>query len=74
MHRVFGLEPRQRLCHWEAMAKRTPKAGGFFIMAAILIGFGVGVVRGNVMAGVLAGTAVGTAVALLLWLFDRRRG
>lgn len=55
------------------MATRTPKAGGFFIMMAILAGLGIGIARGNAMEGVLAGTIIGIAAAVLLWLIDRRR-
>lgn len=49
------------------------KSGGFFIMAAILIGFAWGVAGGDPLRGTLIGTAVGIAVALLIWLADRRR-
>ena len=56
------------------MVRRTPKAGGFFIMLAILVGFGIGVARGNPLEGVLAGTAIGVVAAVLLWLIDRKRG
>jgi hypothetical protein len=55
------------------MAKRSPLAGGFFWMAAILIGTVSGVVAGNPMKGVLIGTAAGAAIALVLWLVDRSR-
>ena len=50
------------------------QSGGFFLMAAILIGFGWGVFGGDAMKGVLIGTGVGIAIALLVWLLDRRRG
>jgi hypothetical protein len=56
------------------MAKRNPVAGGFFLTAAILIGFAWGVAEGQAMAGVLAGTAVGVAIILIIWLVDRGRG
>jgi hypothetical protein len=55
------------------MAKRTPVAGGFFWMAAILIGAVGGIAAGNTMKGVLIGTAAGAVIALALWLIDRVR-
>ena len=55
------------------MASGNPKSGGFFLMAAILVGFGWGVAGGDVMKGVLIGTAVGIAIVLLVWLADLRR-
>jgi UDP-N-acetylmuramyl pentapeptide phosphotransferase/UDP-N-acetylglucosamine-1-phosphate transferase len=54
------------------MARHNPRAGGVFIMLAIIAGLVVGVLRGNPMEGVLAGTIVGVAAAVLLWLMDRR--
>ncbi len=54
--------------------KPTPKAGGFFWMAAILIGTAWGLAAGNPMAGVLIGTGVGAGLAILVWLADRVRG
>jgi hypothetical protein len=53
--------------------KRTPMAGGFFWMAAILIGTVWGVAAGNPMKGVLAGTAAGAGIAVIIWMLDRRR-
>ena len=55
------------------MAKRTPMAGGFLLMAGILIGAIWGVSAGNPMKGILIGTGVGIAIALLIWLVDSRR-
>ncbi len=55
------------------MTNSNPKAGGFFLMAAILIGFAWGVAGGDAMKGVLLGTAVGIAITLAIWLLDRRR-
>ena len=55
------------------MAKREPKAGGFWWMAAIVLGAAWGIAVGNPMKGVLAGTAAGAAIALAVWLLDRRR-
>ena len=56
------------------MATRSPKAGGFLWMAAILAGSAWGIAAGNPMKGVLAGTLAGAAVAVAVWLLDRRRG
>jgi hypothetical protein len=47
-------------------------AGGFFWMAAILIGAVWGVAAGNPMKGILIGTGAGAAVAAAVWLVDRR--
>lgn len=58
------------VCHAPPM-KRTPKAGGFLWMVAILVGTVAGVAAGNAMAGVLIGTAAGAALAVLVWLADR---
>jgi len=52
----------------------TKRAGGCFIMAAILIGFAVGMVTGNALRGVWLGLAAGIVIALGLWVADRRRG
>lgn len=68
------MEPTGGLCHWGAMAEQTPRSGGFFLMAAILIGFGWGVAGGDPMKGVLLGTAIGIAIAVLIWVADRMRG
>jgi hypothetical protein len=46
-------------------------AGGFFWMAAILVGAVWGVAAGNPMKGILIGTGIGAAVAVLVWLIDR---
>jgi hypothetical protein len=54
------------------MARRNARAGGFFLMVAILGGSAWGIARGEAMLGVLSGTALGIAAAVLLWLFDRR--
>jgi hypothetical protein len=68
-----GLEPEPRVCHGRVMAKPSPMAGGFFWMAAILIGAVWGVAAGNPMKGVLLGTGVGGLTALAVWLVDRSR-
>ena len=54
-------------------AKPTPMAGGFFWMAAILVGAVWGVAAGNPMKGILIGTGVGAAIAAAVWLIDRRK-
>jgi hypothetical protein len=48
-------------------------AGGFLLMAAILIGAVWGVLAGNPMKGILIGTGAGIGVALLIWLLDSRK-
>ena len=55
------------------MAKPSPMAGGFFWMAAILIGAVGGVAGGNPMLGILVGTAAGALIAAAIWLLDRKR-
>jgi UDP-N-acetylmuramyl pentapeptide phosphotransferase/UDP-N-acetylglucosamine-1-phosphate transferase len=52
----------------------TKRAGGCFLMAAILIGFVVGMATGNPLRGVWLGLAAGIVIAVGLWLADRRRG
>jgi hypothetical protein len=51
----------------------APRAAGFFIAAAVMVGAVIGVIVGEPSIGVLAGAASGTAIAVLLWLRDRRR-
>jgi 4-hydroxybenzoate polyprenyltransferase len=68
-----GLEPCFALCHGWPMAKRTPMAGGFFLMAAILCGAVWGISIGNPTKGLLIGTAIGIGIAILVWLMDRSR-
>lgn len=53
--------------------ERTPRAGGCFLVAAILLGFAAGLSTGDAMRGVVIGTAIGVVVAVAFWLFDRRR-
>jgi len=48
-------------------------AGGFFWMAAILIGAVWGISAGNPMKGILIGTGAGALIATAVWLLDRRR-
>ena len=70
---MFWLERRADLCHWPRMARRTPMAGGFFLMAAILGGAVWGISIGNPMKGLLIGTGIGIALAVLMWVLDRSR-
>ena len=53
--------------------QQAPIAGGFFLIAPILIGFFAGIATGDAMRGVLIGTAVGIILVVALWLIDRRR-
>ena len=76
VHHVLGargLERRADLCHGRCMARRTPMAGGFFLMAAIIGGGVWGIMIGNPMKGLVIGTAIGIAAAVLVWLLDRLR-
>ena len=52
---------------------RDPKAGGFFLMAAIMLGFVAGLFTGDAMRGVVIGTAIGIVIAVAIWLLDRSR-
>ena len=52
---------------------RASKAGGFYLMAAVLLGFVAGLATGDAMRGVIIGTVIGIAIAVGLWLADRRR-
>lgn len=54
-------------------AKPTPMAGGFFWMAAILLGAVWGVAAGNPMKGILIGTGLGALIAAAIWLIDRKK-
>ena len=53
---------------------RTPRAGGCFLVVAILLGFVAGLATRDAMRGVVIGTAVGIVIAVAVWLLDRRRG
>lgn len=53
------------------MQTQNSRAGGFFLMAAILIGFVAGLATDDAMRGVIIGTAIGIAMAVGLWLVDR---
>ena len=52
---------------------RAPRAGGFYLMATVLLGFVAGLATGDAMRGVIIGTVIGIAIAVGLWLADRRR-
>lgn len=54
---------------------RQPRlAGGIFIAFGLLAGAIGGVAMNQPSAGMIIGFGVGSAVALLVWLFDRKRG
>ncbi len=55
------------------MTDRPSAAGGFFLILAILAGFGLGAHFGIALFGTLAGTLVGTLIAVAVWLKDRKR-
>ncbi len=55
------------------MNDRPTSAGGFFLIIAILAGFGVGVYGGQALLGTIVGTLVGSGIAVAVWLKDRRR-
>lgn len=55
--------------------KSPPRlAGGIFIALGLLAGAVGGVVMNQPSAGMVIGFGVGSAIALLVWLFDRKRG
>lgn len=53
--------------------QRSPMAGGFLLLVAILVGFAVGIAIGNPVGGAMVGTIAGGVLALTVWLIDRRR-
>ena len=55
------------------MQQKTTTAGGCFLMAAILLGFLVGLSIRNPLLGAEVGTLVGIVIAVVLWLLERRR-
>jgi len=55
------------------MARRSPAAGGFFLIAPIVGGFLYGMTTGEAMAWTFIGLLVGLSLALIVWLVDRRR-
>jgi len=54
------------------MKTPTTRAGGLFLMLAIIVGTAWGVATGQAMLGVLSGTGAGIGLALIVWLLDRR--
>ena len=56
------------------MQRRSTSAGGFFLILAILAGFGFGAAQDEVVKGTLIGTLAGIVLAVLVWLKDRRSG
>lgn len=54
------------------MEPRNKRAGGCFLIAAILLGFLAGIATGDAIRGVILGTAAGIVIAVGLWLVDRR--
>lgn len=72
---MSSLAPGPCVCHGAAMERRTTtRAGGCFLMAAILLGFLGGLATQDPLRGTLIGTAVGIVIAVILWLVDRRHG
>lgn len=55
------------------MTRPTTRAGGFFLILAILGGFAWGVMIGRPAPGAIIGTLVGIVLAVTVWLVDRRR-
>jgi len=55
------------------MTRRSPAAGGFFLIAPIVAGFLYGMTTGEAMAWTMIGLVVGLALALIVWAVDRRR-
>ena len=71
---AHGWRRRARSAIGASMQPGNKRAGGCFLVAAILIGFAAGLFTGNAMAGVWLGLAVGVIAAVAVWLLDRRRG
>ncbi|MEQ7873057.1 hypothetical protein ABDK56_03505 [Sphingomonas sp. ASV193] len=53
---------------------RPRLAGGFFLIAAIIIGALWGVTTQHVLLGLEIGAAAGAMMALAVWAYDRRVG
>lgn len=53
--------------------RRAPRGGGIFLMAGLLIGFGIGVWQGQGSLGILIGLVVGGAAAAWVAWRDSRR-
>lgn len=67
------LAERRLVCQTIFMRRSTPRAGGFFLAAIILVGLVAGILIGSPITGVTIATAIGIAAALLTWLGDRRK-
>lgn len=55
------------------MQPKTTRAGGCFLMIAILLGFLGGLSIRDPLLGTLIGTGVGAIIAVIVWLLDLRR-
>ncbi len=55
------------------MDRPNARAGGCFLMLAILLGFVGGLAIQNPLRGVWIGLAAGIVIAVAFWLIDRRR-
>jgi len=53
------------------MTRRTPIAGGFWLILPIVAGFAWGLVTGQATLGVLVGLALGIVLAAAVWAVDR---
>ncbi len=53
--------------------RRSPVAGGIFVMIGMLGGFWFGAQQGQPSAGTVIGVGAGLAIAALIWAIDRRR-
>lgn len=51
----------------------SAKAGGFFIVAGLVVGVILGIVYQQPSIGMIGGFASGVVAATILWLFDRRK-
>lgn len=58
----------------EQQSRKASRAGGAIIAFSILIGAFIGIQLGQPSAGTVIGTAVGIAIAVMLYVYDRRRG
>ena len=67
------VELARGIWHELRMVRRNHRAGGFFLVVAILAGFLWGAMSGLPVHGAIIGTMVGTLLAVVVWLVDRRR-
>lgn len=58
----------------ETENSRPRLAGGIFVALGLLVGAIVGIALNQPSAGMIAGFGIGTAIAMIIWLFDRKRG